>query len=276
MKKIISVILAMLMLSLTAFADSYVIDGENTKFNRVSDEIKISYSGNSGEYMTVFVYDVTGIEEASDETPWSIEETPIIGLDQAVGSGEFVIKVKPSFTGNVVVIVGGELGSSTKILLHIENGVPEAIVDTEYDAGGDMAQLEDGKTITIQQGKKLLNAIVSTIGTGKVEYFNDNGGKVDLSGDILFNGDGEIDAVSGKMVEIKSGVSNGTYNIGYINKTRVSADNTKYVVTLTASDGKSVTKSFDLNCLEGEVRVRVGVENVPEGITINQTTVVVE
>ena len=269
MKKIVSVLLAVLMLSTVAFGAEYSIT--NQDFNRVEDEIIITYLGHSGEYMTVFVYDVTSIAEASENTPWNVENTPIIGLDQAIGEGSFNIKVKNDFTGKVVIILGGEYGSSTKVLLNIVNGIP-SIIDAQYDAGGDTAVVENEKSITIQKGNKLLNANVSTIGTGKVEYTNDANAVITLTGDMSFGNDGEIDALSGKTVKLISNNADGqTYNVGYINRANVTADKTQYVVTLTSKDGKSAIETFDLNSLEGEIRVRVGVENVPVGEEITQT-----
>ena len=285
MKKIVSALVAVLMLSTVAFGAEYSIT--NQDFNRVADEITVNYSGHSGEFMTVFVYDVTSIAEASENTPWDVDNTPIIGLDQAVGEGSFNVKVKNDFTGKVVIVLGGEYGSSTKVLLNIVNGVP-SIIDAQYDAGGDTAVVENEKSITIQKGNKLLNANVSTIGTGKVEYTNDANAVITLTGDMSFGNDGEIDALSGKTVEIVSMSADGqsydktvklisnnadgqTYNVGYINRANVTADKTQYVVTLTSKDGKSAIEIFDLNSLEGEIRVRVGVENVPVGEEITQT-----
>ena len=78
-KKIVSVLLAVLMLSTIVFGAEYSIT--NQDFNRIADEITVNYSGYSGEYMTVFVYDVTNVLEASENTPWNVDNTPIIGLD---------------------------------------------------------------------------------------------------------------------------------------------------------------------------------------------------
>ena len=75
MKKIVSALVAVLMLSTVAFGAEYSIT--NQDFNRVADEITVNYSGHSGEYMTVFVYDVTSIAEASENTPWDVDNTPI-------------------------------------------------------------------------------------------------------------------------------------------------------------------------------------------------------
>lgn len=273
MKKIVSVLLAVLMLSTVAFGAEYSITGQ--EFDRVADEITVNYSGHSGEDMTVFVYDVTKISEASEETPWNVENTPVIGLDQAIGEGSFNIKVKNDFTGKVVIVLGGEYGSSTKVLLNIENGIPEIIDVDSYDAGGDTAVVENEKSITIQKGKKLLNANVSTKGTGKVEYTNEKDAKVTLTGEMSFGNEGEIDALSGKTVKITSNNADSTYNIGYINKATVTSDKTQYIVTLTSIDENGLTKSktvpFDFKDLEGEIRVRVGVENVPVGEEITQT-----
>ena len=270
MKKIVSVLLAVLMLSTIVFGAEYSIT--NQDFNRIADEITVNYSGYSGEYMTVFVYDVTNVLEASENTPWNVDNTPIIGLDQAVGEGSFNIKVKPDFTGKVVIVLGGEYGSSTKVLLNVENGIPEIIDVEDYDAGGDTAVVESGKVITIRQGKKLINANVSTVGEGKVKYINEKSATVTLSGDMSFGNDGEIDALSGKMVTIISESADGqTYDIGYINKATVTANDKQYVVTLTSKEGTSVTESFDLNSLEGEIRVRVGVKGVPKGEEVTQT-----
>lgn len=269
MKKIVSVLLAVLMLSTIVFGAEYSIT--NQDFNRIADEITVNYSGYSGEYMTVFVYDVTNVLEASENTPWNVDNTPIIGLDQAVGEGSFNIKVKPDFTGKVVIVLGGEYGSSTKVLLNVENGIPEIIDVEDYDAGGDTAVVESGK-VTIRQGKKLINANVSTVGEGKVEYINEKSATVTLTGDMSFGNDGEIDALSGKMVTIISESADGqTYDIGYINKATVTANDKQYVVTLTSKTGTSVTESFDLNSLEGEIRVRVGVKGVPKGEEVTQT-----
>lgn len=268
MKKIVSVLLAVLMLSMIVFGAEYSIT--NQDFNRIADEITVNYSGYSGEYMTVFVYDVTNVLEASENTPWNVDNTPIIGLDQAVGEGSFNIKVKPDFTGKVVIVLGGEYGSSTKVLLNVENGIPEIIDVEDYDAGGDTAVVESGK-VTIRQGKKLINANVSTVGEGKVEYINEKSATVTLTGDMSFGNDGEIDALSGKMVTIISESADGqTYDIGYINKATVTANDKQYVVTLTSKTGTSVTESFDLNSLEGEIRVRVGVKGVPKDEEITQ------
>ncbi|MBE7011826.1 MAG: hypothetical protein E7415_04050 [Ruminococcaceae bacterium] len=273
MKKIIAAVLTVLSLSTAVFAADYSITQQD--FNRVADEISINYSGHTDEYMTIFVYDVTDIVDANEETPWDgVENTPIIGLDQAVGNGSFGIKVKPDFTGDVVIVLGGEYGNSTKILLHIENGIPQKITDAEYDAGGDTAVVGDDMKITIQQGNKLLNATISTTGTGKVEYMNDTAATVTLTGDIFFNEVGEIDAVSEKTVEIRSNNDDSTYNVGYINKAMIGADDTSYIIVLTGSNGKSATSTFDVSCLEGEIRVRAGVENVPEGETITQTVTI--
>ncbi len=271
MKKLLSVILTVFMLSAVAFGAEYSIT-ENG-FNRVDDEINIRYSGNDKEYMTVFVYDVTKINGATNETPWDVENTPIIGLDQAVGNGTFDVKVKPEYTGDVVIVLGGELGDSTKVFLHIENGVPEQIIDAEYNAGGDTTTVGNGKTITIQQGTKLLNATVSTTGSGKVIYTNDSGSKVDISGEIFFNGAGEIDAASEKTIKLMSNnTDRTTYNVGFVNKTMVTADKTKYIVELADKNGnKKAQATYDLNCLQGEVRVRVGAKNVPLGTEIIQT-----
>lgn len=224
--------------------------------------------------MTIFVYDVTKISEASEETPWNVENTPVIGIDQAIGEGSFNIKVKNDFTGKVVIALGGEYGSSTKVLLDIVNGIP-SIIDTKYDAGGDTAVVENEKSITIQKGKKLINANVSTKGTGKVEYINEKDATVTLTGEMSFGNEGEIDALSGKTVKITSNNADSTYNIGYINKATVTSDKTQYIVTLTSIDENGLTKSktvpFDFKDLEGDIRVRVGVENVPVGRTITQT-----
>ena len=272
MKKIVSVLLAVLMLSTVAFGAEYSITGQD--FDRVADEITVNYSGHSGEYMTIFVYDVTKISEASEETPWNVENTPVIGIDQAIGEGSFNIKVKNDFTGKVVIALGGEYGSSTKVLLDIVNGIP-SIIDTKYDAGGDTAVVENEKSITIQKGKKLINANVSTKGTGKVEYINEKDATVTLTGEMSFGNEGEIDALSGKTVKITSNNADSTYNIGYINKATVTSDKTQYIVTLTSIDENGLTKSktvpFDFKDLEGDIRVRVGVENVPVGRTITQT-----
>lgn len=270
MKKLLSVILTVFMLSAVAFGAEYSIT-ENG-FNRVDDEINIRYSGNDKEYMTVFVYDVTKINGATNETPWDVENTPIIGLDQAVGNGTFDVKVKPEYTGDVVIVLGGELGDSTKVFLHIENGVPEQIIDAKYDAGGDTTTVGNDKTITIKQGAKLLNATVSTTGSGKVIYTNDSGSKVDISGEIFFNGAGEIDAASEKTIKlISNNADRTTYNIGFVNKTRVTADKTKYIVELADKNGnKKAQATYPLNRLQGEVRVRVGAKNVPLGTEIIQ------
>ena len=114
----------------------------------------------------------------------------------------------------------------------------------DYDAGGDTAVVESSKVITIRQGKKLINANVSTVGEGKVEYINEKSATVTLTGDMSFGNDGEIDALSGKMVTIISESADGqTYDIGYINKATVTADKTQYIVTLTSIDESGLAKS---------------------------------
>lgn len=264
MKRVVSFLIALMMVSTVAFGTSYEI--KDNSFDRFNDEILISYSGHNNENMTIFVYEVPA--GSTKDTVWT-EQNDVIGIDQAEGNGSFTVKVKDDFTGYVVVALGGELGDSTKVLLKIENGIPESITDAVYDAKGDRADVGEGKKITIQKGNKLLNATVSTSGTGVVEYTNSDDKTVSLTGDISFDGNGLIDAVEGKSVEIK--IDNGeTYNIGFIKKATVTEENTKCIFTVTSGD-KSATKEFELNQLSGTIRLRAGVSGIPTGESVTQS-----
>ena len=74
---------------------------------------------------------------------------------------------------------------------------------------------------------------------------------------MFFDGEGAIDAVSGSTVKVVSENADNTYNVGFINRANIAPENTKYIVTLNGSDGKSASKEFTLDSLYGEVRIRV-------------------
>ena len=275
MKKFLSLLIIGIMLfSVTAYGADYAITGQ-TGFDRLSDQLTVRYTGHAREQMTLFVYDVSGITNATKETLWDVENMPIIGIDQSMGRGIFVVGIDQNFTGNVIIVLGGERGDATKVLLEIVNGVPTEIKDaTYYDAKNDKASVGSGKTITIQKDSKLLNAYVSTTGTGAVKYFNEDNSSVTITGNMFFDGEGAIDAVSGSTVKVVSENADNTYNVGFINRANIAPENTKYIVTLNGSDGKSASKEFTLDSLYGEVRIRVGAENIPVGVTVEQTVTV--
>lgn len=275
MKKILSLLIIGIMLfSATVYGADYAIS-DKTSFDRTEDQLTVKYTGHAREQMTLFVYDVSAVTNATKETLWNVENMPIIGIDQAMGRGIFVVGIDQNFTGNVIIALGGENGDATKILLEIVNGVPAEIKDaTYYNAENDKASVGSEKTITIQKDSKLLNAYVSTTGTGAVKYFNEDNSSVTITGNMFFDDEGAIDAVSGNTVKVVSENSDNTYNVGFINRTKIAPENTKYIVTLNGSDGKSASKEFTLDSLYGEVRIRVGAENIPESVTVNQTVTI--
>ena len=276
MKKIISLIMALSLLSTFVFAADF---GGGTGYDKDNNKITVTYTGYANEEMTVLVYDVTDIEGATKETLFdSLSQTPVVGIDQSVATGSFDIPLASGFTGKVVIVLGGETANPVRMLLVIENSeiteivIPDAITE-DFDAQGTKRVLGVGESITIANGAKLMNAIIDARqGTFKI-------GDTTVTGVAKFNAKGQIDTVLGEIVKLVSAAAeDGTTNNGFIKKDKINKEMGSYTVTLTASGTDSNGTDFTDKTHEvvfnfepiysGEANFNVIVKNVPAGVTI--------
>ncbi len=253
MKKIVSLLIAVMMISTVAFGA--VIDSATTGYNTIT----VNYSGLNSQQATVLVYQV---DDEAGTPEFDEENHNIVGVNQDAATGKFEIRLgNPDYTGALIVAVGGDT-SVVRYRIEVVGGVPQSIEAP--------INCEDG-TITLANGNELnigylmlSKAYVSNVSGGTIKYENKNGAEVDLSGSIYFDTNGDIhSAVDKTPVTLTIATGGNKKAVGFIwDDSNVSTG--EYSYTVSGATG-SVTNAFNIaDGLSGNFRFAVGVENVPE------------
>lgn len=258
MKKIVSLLIAVMMISTVAFGAT--IDSATAEYK----DITVNYSGVASEYATVMVYQVGD----DDTMPDYIEGThKIVGLNQENPTGTFDIRLdNADYTGYLVAKVGGD-GSNVKYNIKVVGGVPET-VSTEIDCEGGTVTVGANYTLNIGD-LKLLNAYVEAEDLGHIEYINKSGDHIDLYGAAYFDASGNLHSQSVEPITlVLPGADSSTF--GFIWNADLDGRAGSYGYEVMNGSEAAFKGSFDIEeGLEGNVRFAVGVANVPGEVSLN-------
>lgn len=260
MKKIVSLLIAVMMISTVAFGAA--VDSATTDYNTIT----VNYSGLNSAQATIIAYQI-GSEAGMPE--YDVENHTMVGIDQAAATGttgKFEIRLgNPDYTGAVIVAVGGD-GNPARYRIEVVGGVPESI-ETPINCEKGTITLQSGSELNIGH-LKLREAYVSNVSGGTIKYVN-QGKEVDLNGTMYFDESGTINsAVENTPVTLTLN-EGATKTVGFIwNDSTVSAGDYYYAIQGSSSaDGKFIIADG----LNGNFRFAVAVTNVPaeESLTLS-------
>ena len=267
MKKILSGLCVFVMLFSQAGALS--LDETTAVQSETAKNITIKYSNYTNEQISAFVYDITNVEDADINTEFIDKETtPIIGVEQKLATGSFIIPVDKNLSAKVIIMIAGELSSSSRFLLEIVDGIPYSI-ETDYDAKNLKRILGSSENVEIGKGASLKNAVIDA--TEGAVIMND----AVLTGKIVFNANGEIDVNEGDTVKISGvyDVNTGTTKQAFMQKAQISNGDSSYTFSIdTYENGeyiKTTQKSIEFEPIyEGTALFGIGIYNIPDGIEL--------
>ena len=120
MKKIVSLLIAVMMISTVAFGAT--ISDATAEYKTIT----VNYSGVTSTDATVMVYQTTktGLPE------YVSGEDTLVGINQDENTGKFEIRLdNANYTGALIVAVGGD-GTVARYRIEVIGGVPDSVIPT--------------------------------------------------------------------------------------------------------------------------------------------------
>ncbi len=256
LKRMISLILGGLLITTAVSA----VEIKSCEVNNENNLISVEYDYEASNVVSVLVYDVTGEENPTIETNYvDTVRTPIIQLSQEWGDGSFELKLKESYSGKAILIVGSSDDTHNRVFLEVEEGVVKYIT------------LSNGKSMDVESAQGLASSVVDTNG-GTLKI-----GTTDVQGTIRFNANGEIAAKAGDSITMESAPDeNGKRNIGFIEGRYFESPES---VTLTIAHEKANPQSItyeNTSIYSGMMLFGAIVKGVPETVSTEDFVVTIE